>query len=690
MYADSVKLLRILFVVSIAIGASLFLYTSRYDSPPRIRTFLDRNGQFIGTLDPAYQGIKIWTPLSDLPRHVVEKTIQNEDRFFYWHKGINPFSTFKAAIQNLRAGRVVRGGSTITQQLAKNLIWEKEGVLPARSFWHKIREVIVALGLELRHDKSWILERYLNTVYYGHHAYGVAAAADVYFAKKLSELTESEIETLTSLPKAPGRVGMQVSKSLSSGRHFIEYVDAKSPRFHPPYRIATTLDLKLEESLENIAKSMLTERSVSDPRITAAIAVIDVKTGDVLAMVGSRDYFDQSIDGAVNAAVAPRQPGSTLKPFTYFAAFAKGFNPNSIVPDEPLSFEAKGFVDVESYAPQNFDRRFHGNMTIKNALANSYNVPAVVTLNEIGLSYYHDLLKKFGFTTLQKPPQHYGLAVTLGSGEVTLLELTNAYAALARGGIYRPYRIIKRNDYGDATPVVANAAQFASEVTSILSDEHARLKAFGFNESMTIEGHTVAVKTGTSYEYHDNWAIGYSPSYAVGVWVGHADGSPMDKATATTGATGAAPVWHAVMETLLRGTQPENFPVLVAVKEESDHPHPASPIDGEVRRQPRSLLRGAIEWKIISPLSNTTYRIHSYLPIDHQKILAKIDAKKDIELDWYLDGNHLESTTSTRATVWIYPVPGRHKLSIESQDGRSQEISFTVLDSDMENRGELL
>jgi membrane carboxypeptidase/penicillin-binding protein PbpC len=668
------RILKLSLLLSFFILLSLYLYADRYDDPPGTKTFLDRNGRVIGTLDPAYRGVQYWTPIKEIPKEIIDKTIRTEDRFFYWHRGINPLSAIKAALENLSKGRVVRGGSTITQQLAKNLIGA-----PPRTFFNKFREGLLAIGLEIKHSKSWILERYLNAVYYGRRAYGIAAAAEVYFGKRLAELSEEDIAFLINRPKSPNRTSPLPSLRLSGrgaggegGRHFLEFVARNAPG--DKNVLPTTLDLDLQKKIEEAVEQTLAPRLDNDPLLTVAVVVIDVRSGEILAMAGSRDYFNDEIDGQVNAAVALRQPGSTLKPFTYFAAFAKGFSANSIVPDEPTSFQAVGVEDAESYAPQNFDRRYHGRLTIREALANSYNVPAVVTLNEIGLSYYHDLLKKFGFTTLNRPPPHYGLAVTLGSGEVTLLELTNAYAALARGGGYLPYRMIRdgANTRFAPTPVITNAPQYAAAVTSILSDPNARLKAFGFNESLTIEGHEVAVKTGTSYDHRDNWTIGYTPSYAVGVWVGHADGSSIGFSTGefSTGATGAAPLWHAVMENLLRGRPLERFPFSnPRIEIARDHNRPVAP---------------AMKWRVMAPVPNATYRLHSYLPREHQKILAEVDfgTQNFAALRWYLNGRYLASTRDHPHRVWILPEPGRHTLLVVSGNGERQEIPFKVIDAE--------
>lgn len=664
-------------VVSLFLTIAIALYALSYAGPAQERTFLDREGRVIGTVDPAYRGTRIWTPLAGIPDALVQRTIRAEDRFFRWHRGINPLAVVKAIGANLGAGRVVRGGSTITQQLAKMLLQERAGRMPARTISNKLREGALAAGLELVHSKEWILERYLNTIYYGRRAYGIRAAAQVYFGKRPDELSEDEIETLVRLPRAPNRLAAGLPPShpgdVKVGRHFLEYAAGALALGDRRPLVRTTLDLDLQRRVEEALRAGLSSRLEGDPLLTAAAVVVDVRTGDVLAMAGSRDYFDAAIDGQVNAAVARRQPGSALKPFTYFAAFAKGFGPGSIVPDEPSSFQAPNVEEAEAYAPQNFDRRYHGPIPIRQALANSYNVPAVVTLNEIGLSFFHDVLRKFGITTLSRPPPHYGLSVTLGSGEVTLAELTGAYAALARGGASLPLRWDADAPVPAPKRVIDGAEVFAAQVTEILADSSARLKAFGFNEAMTVEGHRVAVKTGTSYEHRDNWTLGYSPSYAVGIWVGHADGSPMDPAT-STGATGAAPLWHAVMEGVLRGRAAEAF-VFLPPKAGKANASPVRPFVAEAAPWSRG-------WRVLAPAHGATYRIHPYLPFDHQRISVAMETSGSDEaaLVWYLDGRFVASTRGRRARIWLSPELGRHVLRVESPEGERQEIAFRVVE----------
>lgn len=654
--------------MTLYLGA-LYLYTSHFDVSPKTKTFIDRHGEVIGTLNPAYNGLQTWTPIKNIPQRIIDQTLKKEDRFFYRHPGVNLFAIIRAGLENLQRGKVVRGGSTITQQLAKNLIQEINGSRPERTWLNKLRETYLALGLEIKHGKDWILERYLNTIYYGHRCYGITAAATYYFSKELSYLTKEEIEFLVSRPKAPNRavpfVIYQDSMPLV-GQHFIELLN-QSPPSDPV--VKTTLDLKLQKKLEQMVSAFSHSRIKEDPLLNLAAVVVDVKAGDLLAMIGSRDYFNDEIDGQFNAATASRQPGSALKPFTYFAAFARGFSPETRIVDEPTSFHAKDMDDGYPYIPQNFDRRYHGEMSIKQALANSYNVPAVITLNEIGMSFYHEILREFGFTTLNYPPDHYGLSITLGSGEVNLLELTNAYAALARGGSYLPYRFSFDEKIVREKSILSHSEHFSSQISEILSDPTLRLKAFGFNEDLKIDDHSVAVKTGTSFLGRDNWTIGYSPKYAVGVWVGHSDSSPLN---GTTGASGAGPLWHAIIETLIRGSNPEKF-----------EKTPKIALNPAPYRKTITKISENLDLKIIAPLPHAHYRVHPFLPEEHQMVLAKafVDPKKVSWLRWYLNDEFFEETPippSGKPRLWIPPVPGKYTLKVESSDGSEQTVPFKI------------
>ncbi len=671
---DQIKRFKFL-ILFIAAGTSLFLYTSRYDGPPRSITFLDRHHQWIGTLYPLNEGFQQWIPLKKIPPDIIQATIKKEDRFFYWHLGLNPIAVIKSLVDNIRQGQVVRGGSTLTQQLAKNLMQEKNGKNNSRTWTNKIKEAFLALGLEIKHSKKWILERYLNTVYYGNRCYGLGAAAQFYLGKNLEELTENEIDWITSLPKAPNKLSASLKGKTphpidaNLARHFMEYVlkqEGKKVKKNPV--IETTLDLTLQKNLESGLKQNLQNRTSEDPLLNAALIVINVPNGDILTMIGSRDYTNNSISGQFNAATALRQPGSTLKPFTYFTALSKGYSADTLIPDEPVSFSATEDEKANAYSPQNFDRHFHGFVSLKQALANSYNVPAVVALNDIGLGYYYALLKKFGFTSLNQSPDHYGLSLTLGSGEVSLVELTNAYATLARDGQFLPFRYLTDQKIPKSEEVLPQAEKYAHVITDILADSSARLKAFGWNEDLIIEDRNVSVKTGTSFEHRDNWTIGYNKKYAVGVWVGHSDSSPLN---GTTGATGAGPLWHMAFENLLRKK---------SETEQGRNQTLEKPSANHSENNPFPLP----SWQIISPLSNNHYRVSAIVPKEHQKILASIKTN-GLELknfQWYLDDISFKpenfSANSSTIKGWITPEIGKHVFTVKAEDGSTQRVVFWV------------
>jgi len=654
----------VIFFLPLFIVTGLILHAEKFDAPPSARTFLDRQARLIGVLDPKYDGLRIWTDLRDIPAAVIAATLDQEDRWFYWHRGVNPLAVAQALTQAFM-GKSLRGGSTISQQLAKNLVQEKTGQLSPRTVASKIHETILALGLEISHSKNWILERYLNTAYYGKHSHGIASAARVYFGKTLRELNPDEIRKLVSLPKAPtrGAAGLTPTQQPAEwvGRHFVEFAGSQTT-LGP--QVSTTLDLDLQKKLEVALPQVMTKQISEDPLLNAAAVVLDVASGDVLAMVGSRAYLDDALSGRVNAAVALRQPGSTLKPFTYFAAFAKGYQDQTHLNDEPSSFFDANAEDPDTYVPQNFDRRFHGETTIREALANSYNVPAVLALNAVGLSFYHELLRRFGITQYNLPPNHYGLAITLGSGETTLLDLTNAYATLARGGHFKPWRILMTQPDTPALPVIENADKYASMISHILMDDEARLKSFGYNENLRIQDRAVAVKTGTSHGHRDAWAVGYTDRYAVGVWIGHSDNTPLNK---LSGASGAGPFWHAAMETLLRNDPKAARAIVHSAYPKITTPESATPDDTHFLR-------------ILSPLPNARYRLHPDLPIDNQTILARIqsDAREQKNLIWSVDGVRV-ATTQGSGQIWLAPTLGKHQLTVREPGGLTREVVYSIV-----------
>jgi penicillin-binding protein 1C len=540
----------------------------------------------------------------EIPQSLVQATLAAEDRRFWRHPGVDWRATARAAWQWTIHRHVVSGGSTVTQQLIK--LAEPR----PRSLRTKLIEAVQALRFEQVWDKQRILAAYFNRLDYGNFNRGCAAAADFYFAKPLRDLSPAECALLAALPQAPTRLNphahfertvkrqqwilgqmrqsgwlaedqwqraaqepihLAVARRVFEAPHFVDLLlSTREPHDVPgdlgtsyeasgtPRRwreaaapsIRTTLDLALNRFTETALRqhlSRLTELHVSD----GAIVVLDNKSGDVLALVGSENYF-APVAGQVNGAWAPRSPGSTIKPFTYLLALQRGATPASIVADVPTEFSTATGL----FAPVNYDRHCYGPMRYRLALANSLNISAVKVLASIGgPEPLKQLLQQCDLSTMDRPAEYYGLGLTIGNAETRLLELANAYATLARLGEYKPYRLVLDSE-GGPEPVIprrraGSARQVADPgaaylVADILSDNTARALAFGVETPLRFD-FPVACKTGTSSDFRDNWAFGYTPEFTVGVWVGNFDGSPMRH---ISGVTGAAPLLHDVVEHL--------------------------------------------------------------------------------------------------------------------------------------------
>jgi penicillin-binding protein 1C len=517
-------------------------------------------------------------PLSahELPSALVAATVAAEDHRYWSHFGVDPIAIARAAWRNLRARRVVEGGSTLTQQTAK-LLLARQSPHRNRGVAAKIYEAAIALRLEHRLDKREILALYLNLASYGNRIVGAERASQVYFGRSTRALTPAQAAFLAALPQrpstfnpfkstdlalrrqrrilrrmetngflTPAQAAEAASERLALNRtdesflvapHFVEMVLSQ---FRParPARIETTLDLELQRDVEGIIRS---HRPVLDRHGAGnvAVVVLDNRRGEWLAWEGSGAWLDASRDGAINGAVTPRQPGSTLKPFTYALAFEHGLSPASVLPDIPSHF-ATAETGV-LYAPRNYDGRYRGPLLARRALAGSENVPAVALASELGVPALLRFLTRAGLSTLDKGASYYGLGLTLGNAEVRLDELTAAYAALARGGEWmEPVSVLGVTNRASRRLVSPRTAFWVSD---ILSDGEAREYIFGRGGSLEFT-FPVAVKTGTSQAYHDNWTIGYTREVTVGVWVGNFDRTPLRN---SSGITGAAPIFHAVM-----------------------------------------------------------------------------------------------------------------------------------------------
>jgi penicillin-binding protein 1C len=578
------------------------------DAPPATSvTLLDRFGQPLRATRPTDGTDRRWIALADVDPDILRAFVTLEDHRFSRHHGVDAAAALRAARDGLRAGHVVSGASTITMQLARLLV-----PIP-RTWAGKAQQALWALRLETHLTKQEILEQYLNRIPLGQGTAGVAAAADVYFDATARDLSLGQAVLLASLATAPSRdnpfvdrgraahrradalrrlrarglIGirdsaladaeptMRVRPAVFNAPHFTTRVlvewtegnadslsrDGSTPRSVDPSirrsAITTSLDLSLQREIESEVRhtvATLADRGARD----AAAVVLDNASGQVLAWVGSPDFWAEPA-GQVDLVTSPRQPGSALKPFLYGLAFDQGYSPASVLPDVARSYTTPGGV----YAPRNYDRRFHGPVRAREALASSHNVPAVELANRLGAGALLGALRRAGFGSLDRPAEHYGLGLALGNGDVTLLELANAYRALVNGGTWTPWtwQAVSRPhvlQYSGAADVSTGGREDVSQVMSpvsaalvldVLADPVARVPGFGTETPFTFPFPT-AVKTGTSRNFTDNWAVAVTGGFTVAVWVGDASGRPMEQ---VGGVTGAGPLLQrAVLRTAAR------------------------------------------------------------------------------------------------------------------------------------------
>lgn len=550
----------------------------------------------------------------DFPQELINATLAIEDDTFFTNPGIEVEATLRAFAQYVGLAEGSSGGSTITQQIVRNILFDFE-YRAERSVQRKVEEIMLALLLTQRKTKQEILELYLNEIYYGNLAYGAQAAAQVLFGKDVGELTLGEAALLAGLPQAPANLDplnpdpavqeavlsrwrlvldrmvaegfitdQQRRDALAQGLAFAEPdVPLRAPHFtvyaqqelqalmvelgYSPEDIArgglqvyTTVDLAVNDQAQRITAEQVA--ALAGNNVTnAAVVVLKPLTGEIVAMVGSVDYNNEAIDGNVNVAISPRQPGSTMKAFTYSAAMERGMTPADVIWDTQ--------TNIAGYQPRNYDGVFHGPVRMRTALANSYNIPAVQTLrHEVGVDYLLGFMQRFGVQSLGTDASLYGLSLTLGGGEITLLELTRGYSVFANQGVLVPstailcvldgednilYQYENGCPQGTPTPQTVNRAGFGRQVldpriayiiTDMLGDNPARTPAMGANSPLNTGDLLSSVKTGTTNDVKDNWTIGYTANVAVGVWVGNSNGDPMVN---SSGLTGAAPIWNRVI-----------------------------------------------------------------------------------------------------------------------------------------------
>ncbi len=561
---------------------------------------LDRDGELLYEIFDPRSGARTRLQLADIPTYCRQATIATEDAGFYTNPGVDLRAIVRAALQNAQSGEIVSGGSTLTQQVARMILMQPDE-RTERSLRRKLREAILAYRISQVYSKDDILALYLNQVYYGQMAYGLEAAAQTFFGVHARDLDLAQCALLAGLPQAPAYYNPLVNPDAAQERqqvvlglmvkhgylapqqaelasaepfkfkaagalaapHFVVYVRNQLEEALGPDTllagdlvITTTLDLDLQRAAEEAVTRHLYDLREHDVTNAAAV-VLDPRTGEILAMVGSADYDDETIDGAVNVALALRQPGSAIKPILYAAAFERGRSPGDVVYDVPTAFiDESG----ETYIPANYDNLYHGPVSLRRALGNSFNLPAVILQKRIGSADLVALARALGLTTLTDA-KRYGLTLTLGGGEVRLLDLTAAYGAFATGGHQvTPCSIKTMSNFEDSVSgigysvcprfniqyPISNAIldpRAVYLVTDVLSDNDARSEQFGLFSPLRLP-FPAAAKTGTTTKWRDNWTMGYTPQRVVGVWVGNADGRPMSH---ISGVDGAGPIWHDVM-----------------------------------------------------------------------------------------------------------------------------------------------
>lgn len=736
------------------------------ERPPSGVVFLDREGRTVRRMLDGDLRADGPAAYSEFPEKLVLATLAAEDSRYFSHNGIDPLGVLRAVRDAMRHREFVSGASTITQQTVK-----LHSPPRRRSFRTKVIEAFTARRLEMSSDKETILAAYLNHLPYGNQFTGARAAARGYFGKPLSDLSLAEAALLAGLPNKPTRLNpwknlegakrRQVwilsrmkEEGYIGGAEFAaalieepRLLGGPSQAFHAPHftdllrerrpeafaaasasgsPLRTTLDLPLQHFVESTVSAelaRLAHQAGEENDLQAAVVVIENASGDLLALSGSRSFFG-SAAGQINGAWRPRSAGSTLKPFTYLLALERGTTAATVLADTPVEYVTSTGV----FQPVNFDRRFQGPVSVRRALANSLNVPAVKLLEQIGgpVRLHDCLVKDLRFTGLDPTSAKYGLGLTIGNAEVRLLELANGYATLARLGVWQPVRFLRDEEESTGQPPKTRVfdADASWLIADILSDQRARASAFGLNSPLNLP-FRVAAKTGTSTDFRDSWTVGYTPDYTVGVWVGRFNNRPLKR---ISGAMGAAPIFHQVMARLHRDREsrwydrpagavaakvdrlngkrppqsielPESRTLtewfvngtLPPVAEASDYDS-----EGRTRlplvyanwwRSEANLLKGDAflepvgdtappPFRIVSPLEGTVAYIDPDLPASGARFPLKIAGSGQEEIEWSSDTLAVEQGDGES---WLMLKPGEHEITaIDRKSGRSAKSRLVV------------
>lgn len=743
----------------------------------------DRSGRLLYELLPAEGGRNAALSAASLPQCVKEATVAVEDKTFYQNPGVDWVGIVRAVWINLQGGETLSGGSTITQQVARTLLLADEK--SERTLRRKLREAVLAWQLTRAYSKDEILALYLNQTYYGGMAYGIEAASQTYFGKPAADLLLPECALLAGLPQSPGLYNPFTNPDLALERQRVVFglmekngfitpdqraeAEAAPLSYNPaPYPIEashfiwmvkdqldglfqsgqldpaqslvvrTTLDLDMQNLAEGIIRRRIDEFKPQPSQLNhnvnnAALVALHPQTGEVLALVGSADYFDASIFGALNMATAPRQSGSAFKPIIYAAALdpkrAQPMTAASTLLDVEQTFFTK---DNQPYQPRNYDAREHGFVTVREALASSLNIPAVLTLQTVGVEGAVTLANRVGISLDE--PRNYDLSLALGGGRMSLLELSQAYAVLANAGKFTGAEILLEVRDADGRVLYQPAHKPALQIidprvawliSDILSDDRARQTGFGLNSVLKID-RVAAVKTGTTTNFHDNWTVGYTPDMLVGVWVGNSNYQAMRE---VTGLTGAAPIWAEAMRSILQGhpdkafAQPDGLVQLEVCALSGLLPTPACPhtqtewfIDDTQPTAPDTFYqfsdaqRGEVvlnlpleaqAWAksqglpllvdvgdsggliLTSPTDNATYKITPDLDLTAQQLALSVQTASDFDqVTFFVDGLPLEtreaSSVSPYQTWWTLSV-GIHQFWVEGIKSNGEIVKSNVV-----------
>ena len=657
-------------------------------------------------------------PLDRVSPWAILAVMAAEDKRFFEHGGVDVKAIARAAAQNIKAGRTVSGASTITQQLYRAY---NPGPHNLR---RKMSEAAAAIKIENKHSKEEILQAYLNMIPFGNNLAGIQAASLYYFGVNAEDLTLSQAAGLAGIPQGPTLYNPITRREMFEKRRLkvldmmlnAGYIDKEThrlavadipeimkprqPFFAPHFSdwaaskytghhiIITTLVPEIQDAVQAAIRNNIKKLEKKNHITNGAAIVLDNQTGGILAWAGSKDFFDEKNHGQIDGVRILRQPGSALKPFLYGLAFSKGHSPADLISDEP-------FHGSDGYSPLNYDKKNHGMIRIREALANSYNIPAVRLAEEIGSETFLETLHSFGFESLQKDGNYYGAGLSLGNGEVTLLELANAYSALARGGIWKPIVFEKDKVSPVGRRVLDEKSSFL--VTSVLSDNHARIAAFGEDSPLHMP-FDIAAKTGTSKDYRDNWTAAYTPEWTIAVWAGNFDGSPMRKAS---GITGAAPILREIAMFLHNHIGSSDFKKPEGIAEIEICPESGLPVSDECPSRIMEYFNSSFlpkekcgilhnsqdyssgQWRktqsgqknaalqVEFPKNGDIFKIDPSYPIAAQGLAFKASGNVQ-KPEWHLDGKIF------RNEIWKLQ-EGSHELYFTDGNKKSSVIHFRVV-----------